>query len=352
MANPNESELHYPLADRVPAPGEAIDLAPGVGPSIKWIRMGLPFALDHINLWLLEDGDGWTIVDCGITSDPTQAAWEQVFARELRGKPVTRVIATHMHPDHIGLAHWLTERWGCRLWISATDFHGARLASQSTTGFGGERAAAFFASHGLTDPQAIAKVRARANYYAGMVPQVPAAFRRLMDGMSVLIGGREWRCIAGYGHAPEHIALHCEPLGLLISGDMVLPRISTNVSVYDLEPESNPLTLYLDSLTRYEALAPDTLVLPSHGKPFTGVRQRIRQLREHHDARLADVMAACRDRPCHAADLLPVLFKRSLDLHQTTFAMGEAVAHLHALWYAGRLEREAGADGVWRFRAA
>jgi glyoxylase-like metal-dependent hydrolase (beta-lactamase superfamily II) len=194
-------------------------------------------------------------------------------------------------------------------------------------------------------------VRARSNYYAGMVPQVPPAYRRLMDGMTIHIGGRAWRCIAGYGHAPEHIALHCEELGLLISGDMVLPRISTNVSVYDLEPESNPLQLYLDSLARYEPLAADTLVLPSHGKPFTGLHARIRQLREHHDERLADVMAACRDKPCHAAELLGVLFRRQLDLHQTTFAMGESVAHLHALWHDGRLARERGSDGIWRFRA-
>ena len=381
MANPHESELHYPFGDTVPVPGAVLDVAPGV----RWLRMGLPFALDHINLWLLEDRidgvDGWTIVDCGITSDPTMAAWEQVFAHELRGKPVLRVIATHMHPDHIGLAHWLTERWSgrgagppqaatsplggqrsgeaasvgaqreCRLWVSATDFNAARMASQSTTGFGGERAAAFFASHGLTDPEAIAKVRARANYYAGMVPKVPDAFRRLMDGMTLDIGGHAWRCIAGYGHAPEHIALHAPALKLLISGDMVLPRISTNVSVYDLEPESDPLTLYLDSLARYESLAQATLVLPSHGKPFTGLHARIRQLREHHDERLAEVIAACAERPCHAADLLPVLFKRKLDLHQTTFAMGESVAHLHALWHAGRLVRRDD-RGVWRFSTA
>lgn len=374
MANPQESELHYPFGDTLPASGQTLELAPGV----RWLRMGLPFALDHINLWLLEDRldgvDGWTIVDCGITSDATREAWEQVFDHELRGKPVLRVIATHMHPDHIGLAHWLTERWQCRLWISATDYNGARLASQSTTGFGGERAAAFFASHGLTDPEAIAKVRARANYYAGMVPKVPDSYRRLMDGMVVAIGGRAWRCIAGYGHAPEHMALACEELnwapkapaapvpqggapelgaarrsGLLISGDMVLPRISTNVSVYDLEPESDALSLYLDSLTRYESLPTDTLVLPSHGKPFVGLHARIRQLREHHDARLADVIAACAERACHAADLLPVLFKRKLDLHQTTFAMGESLAHLHALWYRGQLERRRGDDGVWRF---
>jgi glyoxylase-like metal-dependent hydrolase (beta-lactamase superfamily II) len=348
MANPLESELHYPFGDTVPAPGQVLDIAPGV----RWLRMGLPFALDHINLWLLDDGPGWTIVDCGITSDATKAAWEQVFATALQGRPVVRVIATHMHPDHIGLAHWLTERWNCRLWISATDFNAARISSQSTTGFGGEHAAAFFASHGLTDPQAVAKVKARANYYAGMVPQVPGSFRRLMDDMTLDIGRRPWRCIAGYGHAPEHIALHGDELKLLISGDMVLPRISTNVSVYDLEPESNPLALYLSSLERYQALPADTLVLPSHGKPFTGLHARLRQLREHHDARLADVVAACSEKPCHAAELLPVLFKRKLDLHQTTFAMGEAVAHLHALWHAARLRRELGDDGVWRFSAA
>ena len=347
--NPEEAELHYPLADAVPTLGTTIDVAPGV----RWLRMGLPFALDHINLWLLRDRqegvEGWTIVDCGIANDATRAAWEQVFAAHLDGLPVLRLIVTHMHPDHMGLAHWLTEKWQCRLWISSTDYNAARLASQSTIGFGGERSAAFFVSHGLTDPEAIAKVRARSNYYAGMVPQVPAAYRRLMDGMTLDIGGHAWQCIAGYGHAPEHIALHGPKLGLLISGDMVLPRISTNVSVHDLEPESDPLALFLTSLRRFDNLPADTLVLPSHGKPFTGLHTRTRQLHAHHEARLADVMTACAARPCHAADLLPVLFKRKLDLHQTTFAMGESIAHLHALWHAGTLRRQAGADGMWRF---
>jgi glyoxylase-like metal-dependent hydrolase (beta-lactamase superfamily II) len=345
MANALESELHYPLGDRLPARGQTVDVAPGV----RWLRMGLPFALDHINLWLLEEADGWTIVDCGITNDDTRNAWEVLFGSALGGKPVTRLIVTHMHPDHIGLAHWLTERWQCRMWISATDYNAARVASHSTTGFGGERSAAFFASHGLSDPDALAKVRGRANYYAGMVPQVPAAFRRLMDGMTLTIGGRAWRCIAGYGHAPEHMALYCDELGVLISGDMVLPRISTNVSVHDLEPESDPLRLYLTSLNRYLELPRETLVLPSHGKPFNGLHVRIDQLKAHHDERLADVVAACGEHPCHAAELLPVIFRRPLDLHQTTFAMGEAVAHLHALWHEGKLDRARGDDGIWRF---
>ena len=382
MANARESELHYPLGETLPGPGEALDLAPGV----RWVRMGLPFALDHINLWLLRDRqdgrEGWTIVDCGISSDDTRANWETVFAERLDGLPVLRVIATHFHPDHLGLAHWLTERWSgraagppqgaasplggqhsgeaasvganheCRLWMSATDFNLARLASSSTVGMGGASAAAFFGSHGLTDPESLEKIRARADYYPKMVPVVPPSFRRLMDGSAIEIGGRSWRCIAGYGHAPEHISLFCDDAKLLISGDMVLPRISTNVSVVDVEPEADPLTLYLSSLTRYLDLPADTLVLPSHGKPFTGLHARIAQLQEHHDERLAEVVAACRAEPTHAAGLLPVLFKRKLDLHQTTFAMGEAIAHLHALWLQGQLRRELGADGVYRFSPA
>ena len=350
MANADESKLDYPLGDTLPAVGAAIELAPGV----RWLRMPLPFALDHINLWLLRDRDesgraGWAVIDCGVANDATRAAWEQVFAQHLDGLPVLRVIVTHMHPDHIGNAHWLTQRWGCRLWISATDWNAARTANQATTGVGGAGAAAFFAEHGLVDPEALEKVRARADYYPSMVPQVPRQFRRLLDAQTLRIGAHDWRCIVGYGHAPEHIALHCAALGVLISGDMVLPRISTNVSVIDIEPEGDPLPLYLDSIARLRALPDTTLVLPSHGKPFKGLHERIRQLTQHHADRLADTLAACRERRCSAADLLPVLFRRPLDLHQTTFAMGEAVAHLHALVGTGQLAGRLDADGIRRF---
>ncbi len=349
--NALEHQLDYPLGDALPALGGTLDIAPGV----RWVRMALPFALDHINLWLLRDAidgrAGWTIVDCGITNDATREAWQQVFANELGGLPVLRVIVTHMHPDHMGLAHWLTERWNCRMWVSATDYNVARLASSATTGFGGGSAALFMASHGLADPDAIDKIKARSNYYASMVPQVPASFRRLLDGDVLAIGGHHWRCHVGYGHAPEHMSLHCAELGLLISGDMVLPRISTNVSVIDLEPEADPLPLYLASLERLRALPADTLVLPSHGRPFRGLHTRIDQLQAHHEDRFAEVLAACAEAPHSAADILPVMFKRKLDLHQTTFAMGEAIAHLNALWLAGKLRRTF-EDGVYRFSPA
>ena len=381
-----EARLHYPQGDALPEPGRALVVAPGV----KWIRMTLPFALDHINLWLLRDTlegvEGWTVVDCCISRDEAKAQWEEVFTHELDGLPILRVIVTHMHPDHIGLADWLCQRWSddglteeagrftagppqgetapqggsdprqrpsvgalCRLWCSATDYHTARLASQSTTGFGGDRAAAYFASHGMSAPDDLDKIRQRTGYYPNLVPSVPLAYRRLMDEQVVRIGGRDWRCISGFGHAPEHMALYCDDIQTLISGDMVLPRISTNVSVYDMEPEADSLKLFLDSLDKFLPLPKDTLVLPSHGKPFTGLHERVQQLNDHHRDRLAEVMQACGTAPCSAMDIIPVLFTRALDLHQMTFAMGEAVAHLHRLWFAGQLQRERGADGVYRF---
>ncbi len=348
-----EQQLHYPLGDTLPDSGTALEVAPG----IRWIRMDLPFALNHINLWLLRDKidgqAGWTIVDCCIDRDASKAQWEVIFANQLEGLPVLRVVVTHMHPDHIGLAHWLCERWNVRLWISATDFNTARLACTSTTGFGGDKTAQFFASHGLVDPDSLTQIRARTGYYASMVPDVPRSFTRLMDGMALRIGGRHWRCISGYGHAPEHIALYCDdaslPAPLLISGDMVLPRISTNISVTDVEPESDPLALFLTSIDRFKVLATNTLTLPSHGKPFEGLHTRIQQLQDHHRDRLDEVMAACTTSPCSAVDILPVMFKRTLDLHQTTFAMGEAIAHLHLLWFEDLLQRHVGADGIYRF---
>ena len=347
--NELERELHYPLGDAMPEPGSTMEVAPGV----RWIRMSLPFALNHINLWLLRDEvegrQGWTVVDCCISRDESKAQWEQIFATQLQGMPILRVIVTHMHPDHIGLAYWLCERWNVRLWISATDYNMARLGALGPTAFGGDAAAHYFASHGLNDPDSVGQIRARSSYFPKLVPAVPPNYRRMMDGDVLSIGGLAWNCISGHGHAPEHIALYCPTLNVLIGGDMMLPRISTNVSVYEVEPEADALRQFLDSIDKFKALPEDTLTLPSHGKPFTGLYTRIRQLHDHHRDRLAEVMEACAQGPQCAADILPIMFKRPLDLHQKTFAMGEAVAHMHKLWFEGHLRRTLGSDGVYRF---
>lgn len=352
--NSNEQQLQYPWGEVQPEPGQAQEVAEGV----KWIRMPLPFALDHINLWLLRDEidgrQGWTIIDCGISRDEVKALWEQVFTNALEGLPVLRVLVTHMHPDHVGLAYWLCKRWNAPLWMSMTDYMVASLwssrHSDAGVGPGGQAAVDHFARHGLTDKDAQEKIRQRANYYPGLVPEVPASYHRLMHGDEVQIGGRDWRVIVGYGHAPEHVTLYSSDLNVLISGDMVLPRISTNISVFDYEPDANPLPLYLNSLDRYADLPHDALVLPSHGRPFIGLHERIAQQHQHHTDRLADVLSACAQ-PQSTADIVPVLFKRQLDLHQLTFAMGEALAHLHSLYFDGWVSRRTDADGIVRFVA-
>ena len=348
--NPLEHQLHYPHGDVMPEPGQSIEIATGV----RWIRMPLPFALDHINLWLLRDvidgKQGWTIVDCGISRDEVKTLWEQVFATQLDGLPVLRVIVTHMHPDHVGLSDWLCSKWNAPLWMSFSDYMTAKLWSTRAGGgaSGGEGAVKHFSMHGMKDPDSLEQIRARASYYQGLVPSVPDRFVRMMDGDSIQIGGADWQVIVGCGHAPEHVSLFCSAKKVLISGDMVLPRISTNVSVFDYEPMSNPLKLYLESLSAYQPLPADALVLPSHGKPFKGLHERIAQQHAHHDERLEEVMQAC-ETPKSTTDIVPVLFKRKLDLHQMTFAMGESIAHLHALYYQGKLSRQVGADGIIRF---
>jgi glyoxylase-like metal-dependent hydrolase (beta-lactamase superfamily II) len=348
--NELERKLHYPLGEQMPEFGHGLAVAPG----IQWLRMGLPFALNHINLWLLSDNidgvDGWTVVDCCIDQPESRAQWEQVFVNALQGLPILRVIVTHMHPDHIGLAHWLCARWGVALWMSGTDYNVARLACASTAGFGGPESAAFFAKHGLVDAVSQDKLKARSNYFTSLVPAVPLSYRRMRDGDIIPIGQHRFRAISGFGHAPEHIALYCDESKILLGGDMMLPRISTNVSVYDNEPESNALQLFLDSIDKFAPCAPDTLTLPSHGKPFVGIHERIQQLHDHHADRLAEVIDTCTAKPSSAADVLPVMFKRELDLHQTTFAMGEVIAHLHYLWFKGELKREFCTDGIYRFK--
>ncbi len=343
-----ESQLDYPLGDVLPALGAVHAIAPG----LNWLRMPLPFALDHINLWLIadqrEERAGWCAVDCGVATDATRAAWEQVLTEATDGLGLTRVIATHCHPDHVGLSEWLCSKFGAPFLATAGEYGFARMMSAALPGVDGTAAIPHFERHGLIDPVLRDKMAERRNYYPSLVPAVPLAYTRMQDGNQILIGEHSWRVITGFGHSPEHAALYCEALKVLISGDMVLPRISTNVSVFAIEPEGNPLQQYLDSLAKFKDLPADTLVLPSHGRPFRGLHTRITQLRDHHCARLAEVMQACRV-PQSAVDIVPVMFRRPLDAHTLTFALGEALAHLHKLWFDGLLRRVQGDDGILRF---
>ncbi len=336
-----------------PAPGESILVAPG----IYWIRMPLPFKLDHINLWLLEDndaetGEGWTIVDTGYGIATTHAIWEGHFDETMRGLPVKRIIVTHYHPDHVGCAAWLHERTGAALWMTATEYLSAHAAVEDTAGFDNANSAQLFLAHGLAKirPDFAAAQNERSGGYKRGVPSVPKQFNRIMAGDSLRIGHREWRIITAFGHAPEHATLFSADDNVLISGDQVLPRITTNVGVWGNQPEANPLKQFLDSNQQFLSLPDATLVLPSHDRVFNGLRERVNELAAHHAARLIELMSAIHE-PKSAAEILPVLFKRELDNHQLVFAIGEAIAHLHFLWFAGRAKRSKGADGVFLFQA-
>ena len=335
--------MQYPFAEP-PAPGSVTEVAPGV----FWLRMPLPFVLNHINLWLLADGDGWTIVDCGFATDEARGCWEQIFAQQLGGKPVKRVIVTHFHPDHIGLCHWLCEKHQVMPWMTKSEF----LQAHNVLNGGGaaqpEAVRALMTRHGLDAPR-MKWIAERENLYPKGVPGLPLAHRRMRDNETFAIGAHDWRVVVGHGHSPEHASLYCEALGVFIAGDMLLPRISTNVSVWPAEPDADPVGDFLDSLDNYARLPADTLVLPSHGLPFRGLHARVAALHEHHRTRLDRVTEACVT-PQAAVDVLHVLFDRKFDDHHLLFAMGEGIAHLNYLMHRGTLRRFENGSGHYLFQ--
>lgn len=334
------------VSKEIAAPGETREVAPGV----FWLRMPLPFKLDHINLWLLADGDGWTIVDTGIARPEVKELWERIFAARLGGKPVRRIVVTHFHPDHVGLAGWLQAKTGAEVLMPLAEWAFARMLSQDESDETHAASIAFYHAAGF-DAGQMAAFEGRRDRYASSVSTIPRVMHRLREDDVVPIGGHGWRVIVGLGHSPEHACLWCEDLRVLISGDQILPRISPNIAVWPNEPNANPLALYLNSFAKFRGLPDDVLVLPSHDRPFRGLDWRLDELTDHHRERLQRTWDACAT-PLSGTEVLKRLFERPLDPHQLMFAIGESLAHLHWLATDGALARETGADGVHRFQRA
>src|SRR5690606_21009429 len=337
-------EILYEFDDR-PEAGETMQVAPGV----VWLRMPLPFSLGHINLWLLEDGDGWAIIDTGVCTDITKGVWQKTFSGVMQERPVSRVIVTHLHPDHAGCAGWLTEQCDVELWMPREEYLLCRILVADTGRPTPEAGIRFYNAAGFP-PEAMSYYQKMFGMFGKYVAALPESYRRLKDGDTVRIGANEWQVVIGRGHSPEHACLCCKELNVLVSGDQLLPTISSNVSVYPTEPAADPLDDWLTSLAEMKKRVPsDVLVLPSHGKPFRSAHERLQELiNEHHDC-LDELAVLCRE-PKRAVDVFPALFKSPINESNLTMATGESVAHLNYLLYQGRMAVETGTDGVSWYR--
>lgn len=340
-------KLEYPWGETTPGTGEVIEIAPGV----LWARLPLPFALKWINVWLIEDGPGWAIVDTGIGSEVSRENWRAIFAGPLGGKPITRVFVTHMHPDHLGLAGWITRKFNCTLWMSRLEYVSCRMLVADTGREAPEEGVRFYRAAGW-DEDALDAYRVRFGGFGKAISRLPDAYRRLSDGETIRIGARDWKVVTGCGHSPEHACLWQPDLKLLISGDQVLPRISSNVSVFPTEPEADPLSDWLNSCAKLRAALPeDTLVLPSHNEPFYGLHARLQNLIDGHERALSRVERRLQTEPRRVIDLFGALFARQIGPDVLNMATGETLAHLNCLVARGRATRTVGPDGVARYAA-
>ncbi|QCF24892.1 MBL fold metallo-hydrolase [Hydrocarboniclastica marina] len=330
---------------QLPEPGQKKRVAEGV----YWLRFPLPFALDHINLWLLEDGDGWTLVDTGFGAGKTRELWQSMFDHALEGRPLRRIVVTHYHPDHIGQAVWLAQHFGAPVYMTDGEWQLTHDLFNQTDAEMDQGQRRLLLAHGVRQARAESLTQ-RGNLFRGAISGVPTPYQRLAAGDSLTINGRRWDIVVGNGHSPEHACLFRSEDRVLLSGDQILPSISSNISVRKDVPEADPLADFLASLRAFAQLPADTRVMPAHGRPFEGLHMRADKLIVHHEVQLTQVEDACRKAPKTATDLLPVLFRRELDDQQLFFAMGESIAHANHLLATGRVEREL-EGGVYRFRA-
>ncbi len=337
--------LRYPW-DTPPAEGEAIEVAEGV----LWMRLPLPMALDHVNVYALDDGDGWTIVDTGFDSRRTRAIWKTLFDGPLAGKPVTRVIVTHHHPDHMGLAGWFQQDMQAELWTTRTAWLFARMLQLDEQAVPRQETLEFYKSAGMDEEIFNQRKSERPFNFADVVAPMPLGFRRIKQDDTVRIGGRNWTVHIGNGHAPEHATFWSLDDNLVISGDQILPSISSNIGVYATEPEADPVADWLEACERLSQYAtPDQIALGGHKLPFTGLPTRMRQLIDNHHGALKRLLMHL-DTPKTAGECFPALFKRPIGHSEYGLALVEAIAHLNHLLHVGQVTRTRRTDGAWSWR--
>lgn len=338
------NDLVYPFQPP-PETGHIHEVASG----IYWVRMPMPFSLDHINLWLLEESDQWTIVDSGLATEEIIEAWEQLFTEHFKGKPLKRVICTHMHPDHVGLAGWLCKRDQGTLYMSRGEYTYCRTLLSDKGREAPDDAINFYHSAGLTTEQ-LFHYRATFGWFGKLVKPLPHSFCRLQAGNVITIGEHQWQILIGSGHSPEHICLYNTAQNILISGDQLLPTISSNISVWPMEPFANPLQEWLDSCAQLkETLDDDVLVLPAHGLPFVGAKLRLQALIDEHNEDLTALEEFCHE-PRRVVDAFDILFNTSINKTNRIMATGESFAHFNYLLSHHRVSESVDEQGIKWFQ--
>lgn len=342
MKDQSAEGLRYPWS-RVPEEGEAIEVAEGV----LWMRLPLPMKLDHVNVYALDDGAGWTVIDTGFASRRGKAIWRALMAGPLQGKPVTRVVVTHHHPDHIGLAGWFQRDFGAELVTTRTAWLFARMLTLDEQPLPSPETIAFYQSAGMDAEVLETRKTERPFNFADVVEPLPLGFSRIAQGDRINIGGRLWDVHVGNGHAPEQATLWSRDDNLVLAGDQILPSISPNIGVYATEPMADPVGDWLESCERFAGLArPDHLVLGGHKLPFSGLPFRMRQLIDNHHGALARLLEHL-GTPRAAGECFAPLFKRSIGEAEYGLALVEAVAHISHLHQAGLVTRARREDGAW-----
>jgi glyoxylase-like metal-dependent hydrolase (beta-lactamase superfamily II) len=345
-APPPAGTLRYPW-EEPPAEGEACAIAEGVW----WVRLPLPMRLDHVNCYVLDDGDSWTLVDTGFASKRSRAIWQRLLEGPFGGKPVRRVIVTHHHPDHVGLAGWFQREHGAELIPTRTAWLFARMLLLDEQPVMSPEAEAFYVSAGMAPEVLAARKADRPFNFADVVAPMPQGYARIRQGDTITAGGRTWDIHMGNGHAPEHATFWSRDDHLVLSGDQILPSISPNIGVYPTEPLADPLAEWLEACERLAGLArPDHLVMGGHKLPFTGLPVRMRQLIDNHHGALKRLVRFL-ETPRTAADCFAPLFKRSIGSGEYGLALVEAVAHVNHLFHAGRVTRSRDAGGAWLYLA-
>lgn len=335
------SGIRYPWAEP-PAPGEAVEVAEGV----LWMRLPLPMALDHVNIYALDDGEGWTVIDTGLSSNKTRRIWETLLGGPLGGKPITRVVVTHHHPDHVGNAGWFQSEHGAELVTSRTSWLFARMLTLDVQETWPQETLDFYRSAGMAPEVLKARMKDRPFNFADTVYPMPLGFARIKQGDVIRMGGRDWDVHMGNGHAPEHATFWSRDDNLVLSGDQILSSISPNLGVYATEPMADPVSAWMEACERLQTLArPDHLVLGGHKLPFTGLPLRMRQLIDNHHGAL-DRLLKHLDQPRAAADCFLPLFKRTIREGEYGLALVEAVAHVNHLYHIGAVTRTQRADGA------